>query len=116
MHTTPRRAIGAAAALTLLAGTLAGCSATSSSSSSAGSGDTAQSNVATDDYTPHVKQGTPVVVEGYGPPPDARLQSMSMPRVPVRKRSCFPLRNSRSSGPCARSSTLWTHSKASNCC
>jgi hypothetical protein len=63
MHTTPRRALGAAAALTLLAGTLAGCSATSSNSSSAGSGDSAQSNVATDDYTPHVKQGTPVVVD-----------------------------------------------------
>ena len=45
----------------------AGCSTTTSDSSGSGdaaaNADTAQSNVATDDYTPHVGQGTPVVVD-----------------------------------------------------
>lgn len=65
MSNSPRRVACAVGALAIAAAALSGCAATSTSDSSSGgaSGSDTASNVATDDYTPHVKQGTPVVVD-----------------------------------------------------
>lgn len=54
-----------AAACIAIAVPLAGCSTSSTSGGGAddGNADSTASNIATDDYTPHVKQGTPVVVD-----------------------------------------------------
>jgi hypothetical protein len=61
MDRTLKLALAASLSAAVLVG--AGCSTTTSGSGSGDSAGASSSNVATDDYTPHVSQGTPVVVD-----------------------------------------------------